>query len=185
MSAKEWKELGVAHNRIRANGRCRVAQRSDRLSVEELAPQTVSRPALALSRGLLGVSEAVADIAGAKQSGGAPHIGLGLGQASQTDNRELPWAWNVVGFFLLWVGRMCLSVWLPCDWRRKRSIPASTARKSKRRFRVDSGEKRSRQREFASAGEAGATDTVTQERCRVSIGEPEGTISRPEVRSGR
>lgn len=35
---------------IRANGRCRVAQRSDRLSVEELAPQTVSRPALALSR---------------------------------------------------------------------------------------------------------------------------------------
>ena len=75
MSAKEWKELGVAHNRIRANGRCRVSQRSDRLSVEELAPQTVSRPALALSRGLLGVSEAVADIAGAKQSGGAPHIG--------------------------------------------------------------------------------------------------------------
>ena len=64
-------------------------------------------------------------------------------------------------------------------------IPASTARKSKRRFRVDSGEKRSRQREFASAGEAGATDTVTQERCRVSIGEPEGTISRPEGRSGR
>lgn len=149
MSAKEWKELGVAHNRIRANGRCRVAQRSDRLSVEELAPQTVSRPALALSRGLLGVSEAVADIAGAKQSGGAPHIGLGLGPASQTDNRELPWAWNVVGFFLLWVGRMCLSVWLPCDWRRKRSIPASTARKSKRRFRgalelkrIDTGEKR-------------------------------------------
>ena len=35
---------------IRANGRYRVAQRSDRLSVEELAPQTVSRPALALSR---------------------------------------------------------------------------------------------------------------------------------------
>lgn len=149
MSAKEWKGLGVAHNRIRANGRCRVAQRSDRLSVEELAPQTVSRPALALSRGLLGVSEAVADIAGAKQSGGAPYIGLGLGPASQTDNRELPWAWNVVGFFLLWVGRMCLSVWLPCDWRRKRSIPALTVRKSKRRFRgalelkrIDTGEKR-------------------------------------------
>ena len=35
---------------ISANGRYRVAQRSDRLSVEELAPQTVSRPALALSR---------------------------------------------------------------------------------------------------------------------------------------
>ena len=96
-----------------------------------------------------GVSEAVADIAGAKQSGGAPHIGLGLGPVSQTDNRELPWAWNVVGFFLLWVGRMCLSVWLPCDWRRKRSIPALTARKSKRRFRgalelnrIDTGEQR-------------------------------------------
>ena len=80
MSAKEWKELGVAHNRIRANGRCRVAQRSDRLSVEELAPQTVSRPALALIRRRLGVSEAVADIAVVKQSGGAPHIGLGWGQ---------------------------------------------------------------------------------------------------------
>ena len=90
MSAKEWKELGVAHNRIRANGRFRVSQRSDRLSVEELAPQTVSRPALALSRGLLGVSEAVADIAGAKQSGGAPHIGAWGGSASQTNNRKLP-----------------------------------------------------------------------------------------------
>lgn len=64
-----------AHIGIRANGRCRAAQRSDRHSVEELAPETVSRPALALSRRLLGVSEAVADIAGAKQSGGTPHIG--------------------------------------------------------------------------------------------------------------
>ena len=64
---------------IRANGRYRVAQRSDRLSVEELAPQTVSRPALALSRRKLGVSEAVADIAEVKQSGGAPPI-LGWGQ---------------------------------------------------------------------------------------------------------
>lgn len=81
-------------------------QWSDRLSVEELAPQTVSRPALALSRGLLGVSEAVADIAGAKQSGGAPHIGLGLGPASQTDNGRRPWAWNVVGFYTLWVGEL-------------------------------------------------------------------------------
>ena len=64
-------------------------------------------------------------------------------------------------------------------------IPASTARKSKRRVRVDSGEKRSRQREFASAGEAGATDTVTQERCRVKAeGKPEVIISRPEERSG-
>lgn len=48
----------------RANRGCRVMQWSDRLSVEEPAPQTVSRPSLALSRRLLGVSEAVADIAG-------------------------------------------------------------------------------------------------------------------------
>ena len=69
-----------AYKGIRANGRCRVAQRSDRLSVEDLAPQTVSRPAFALIRRRLGVSEAVADIAVVKQSGGAPHIGLGWGQ---------------------------------------------------------------------------------------------------------
>ena len=68
-----------AYKGIRANGRCRVAQRSDRLSVEDLAPQTVSRPAFALIRRRLGVSEAVADIAEVKQSGGAPPI-LGWGQ---------------------------------------------------------------------------------------------------------
>ena len=50
--AKQERAQGTrsAYIGIRANGRCRVAQRSDRLSVEELAPQTVSRPALALSR---------------------------------------------------------------------------------------------------------------------------------------
>ena len=49
-SAKGTQETRSAYKGIRANGRCRVAQRSDRLSVEDLAPQTVSRPALALSR---------------------------------------------------------------------------------------------------------------------------------------
>ena len=50
--AKQERAQGTrsAYIGIRANGRCRVAQRSDRLSVEEFAPQTVSRPALALSR---------------------------------------------------------------------------------------------------------------------------------------
>lgn len=58
---------------------------------------------------------------------------------------------------LLVGGRTRLSVWLPCDWRKERSISASTARKSKRRFRVDSGEKRSRQREFIDVGVMAAT----------------------------
>lgn len=67
----------------------------------------------------------------------------------------------------LWVGGTRLTVWHPCDWRKERSSPASTARNSKRRFRVDSGVKRantptqegwrrkrerSRQREFMTAG---------------------------------
>ena len=101
---------------------------------------------------------------------------------------------------LYWVGGW----WRPAAVRRPEDgvqMPVLTSRKSKRRFRVDSGVKRadtvtqerclrkrerSRQREFVSAGEAVAPDTVTQERCRVkSGGEPEGAISRPEVRSGR
>lgn len=86
---KERSELGVPTKGLAQTAGVAEA-RSDRLSVEELAPQTVSRPALALSRGLLGVSEAVADIAGAKQSGGAPHIGAWGGSASQTNNRKLP-----------------------------------------------------------------------------------------------
>ena len=91
----------------------------------------------------------------------------------------------------LWVGGTWLTVWHPCEfsckqeqrqarltmpsaaenalreWRKERSSPASTARNSKRRFRVDSGVKRantptqegwrrkrerSRQREFMTAG---------------------------------
>ena len=58
-----------------ANGGCRVTQWSDRLSAEELAPQTVSRPFLAVSRRLPGVDAVVDTAAGAKLSGGAPHIG--------------------------------------------------------------------------------------------------------------
>lgn len=54
-------------------------QWSDRLSVEELAPQTVSRPSLAVSRRLLGVDAVVDTAAGAKLSGGASHIGARSG----------------------------------------------------------------------------------------------------------
>lgn len=42
--------------------------------------------------------------------------GLGVGSASQTNNRKLPGAWNVGGFFLYGVGRMCPLVWLPCEF---------------------------------------------------------------------
>lgn len=49
--------------------------RSDRLSVEELAPQTVSRPALALIRRRLGVSEVVGRLPEWSQCIGALHIG--------------------------------------------------------------------------------------------------------------
>ena len=59
-------------------------QWSDRLSVEELAPQTVSRPSLALSRRLPGVDAVVDTAAGAKLSVGAPPIGA-RGEVSVAD----------------------------------------------------------------------------------------------------
>ena len=46
---KERSELGVPTKGLAQTAGV-VEARSDRLSVEELAPQTVSRPALALSR---------------------------------------------------------------------------------------------------------------------------------------
>lgn len=49
LSAKGTQGTRSAYIRIRAKAGVTEA-RSDRLSVEELAPQTVSRPALALSR---------------------------------------------------------------------------------------------------------------------------------------
>lgn len=49
LSAKGTEGTRSAYIRIRAKAGVAEA-RSDRLSVEELAPQTVSRPALALSR---------------------------------------------------------------------------------------------------------------------------------------
>ena len=59
-------------------------QWSDRLSVEELAPQTVSRPSLAVSRRLPGVDAVVDTAAGAKLSVGAPPIGA-RGEVSDAD----------------------------------------------------------------------------------------------------
>lgn len=59
-------------------------QWSDRLSVEELAPQTVSRPSLAVSRRLPGVDAVVNTAAGAKLSVGAPPIGA-RGEVSVAD----------------------------------------------------------------------------------------------------
>ena len=59
-------------------------QWSDRLSVEEHAPQTVSRPALVLSRRLPGVDAVVDTAAGAKLSVGAPPIGA-RGEVSVAD----------------------------------------------------------------------------------------------------
>lgn len=59
-------------------------QWSDRLSVEELATQTVSRPSLAVSRRLPGVDAVVDTAAGAKLSVGAPPIGA-RGEVSVAD----------------------------------------------------------------------------------------------------
>ena len=62
-------------------------QWSDRLSVEELAPQTVSRPSLAVSRRLPGVDAVVDPAPVAKQSGVTLPIGA-RGGVSVADGKQ-------------------------------------------------------------------------------------------------
>lgn len=108
---------------------------SDRLSRKSACGLRVSRPLRAVRRRPLEV-----DISGWPSAGVASghrrtaHRGIGVGANAEglECRRQLP----------LWVGGTWLTVWRRGDWSSESSAPALTSRKSKRRFRVNSGVKR-------------------------------------------
>ena len=129
-----------AYIRIRAIGRCRAAKWSDRLSLKSARGLRVCRPALALIRRQT-----------RSERSGWPSAGV-ESVHRRTDHRGLGRAYNQGS---LWTKRQGLpplrvgGTWRlhSCaDHRRESSGMALTGRKSKRRVRVDSGAKRSRQR---------------------------------------